>query len=241
MLDRWKRFVESSQKKQLHLVAKMYREQRPEFVRVLKQKNKDLSEAMLDKFLGQDLLDNCNVIVESGSNVPKLEAMKQMRLQEAAQMGAIDLMSPENRAEYQHQMGIVGFDNDVGPDIKRAEWENDCLDNITINPDKQPVVLNCDDDAVHIMVHERRMKEPSWMELDPQTQQAYMMHVEEHNASQAQKQQMQAMQQMAMGMPPEQGGSAADLTQTKSHGKGPPNSIREEAMGADLPPGEEPR
>lgn len=241
MLDRWKRFVESSQKKQLRLIGSKYQESRPDFVRLMKQANKDLSEAMLDKFMGQDLLDNCNVIVEAGSNVPKLESMKQMRLQEAAQMGAIDLQSPENRAEYQRQMGISGFDNDVGPDLKRSEWENDCLDNIIFNPDRAPVVLNCDDDTVHILVHERRMKEPSWMELDSQIQQAYMLHVEQHHEAAAQKMEMQAMQQMSMGMQPQPEASAADPSPTQSQGKGAPASVREEAAMADVPPGTEPR
>lgn len=242
MLDRWKRFIENSQKKQLKLIAKNYKEPRPEYIRILKQRNKDLSESDIGKFLGETLRDNCNVIVEAGSNVPKLEAMKQMRLQEAAQMGAIDLQVPENRAEYQRQMGIVGFDNDVGPDIKRAEWENDCLDNILMDPMKKPVVLNADDDATHILVHERRMKKPVWMEMDPQVQQAYMMHVEEHNTAVALKQQMQAMQEMSMGQAP--GGpqpSANDPTKTKSQGKGAPNSVRETAANADIPPGHEAR
>lgn len=241
MLDRWKRFVESSQKKQLRLISKNFTERREDFIRIMKRRNKELSESMIDNFLGSELLDNCNVTVEAGSNVPKLEAMKQMRLTEAAQMAAIDLSTPENRAEFQRQMGIVGFDNDIGPDKKRAEWENDCLDNIMLNPDRKPVTLNCDDDTVHIQVHERRMKEPAWMELDQQIQQAYMMHVEEHKTSEMQKQQMQAMNDMATGMPSEPQGSAADPTKTKSQGKGAPSDVRETAAMADVPPGEGPK
>jgi hypothetical protein len=143
--------------------------------------------------------------------------------------------------EYQRQMGIVGFDNDVGPDAKRTLWENDCLDNILTAPDKKPVVLQCDDDGVHIATHERRMKEPSWMELDQQIQQAYMMHVEEHNSSMQQKQQMQAMQAMAMGQPPGQEANGMDPTAAQGHGKGAPNSVVEQSMKADTPPGSEPR
>jgi hypothetical protein len=241
MLDRWKRFVEASQKKQLRVIAKNYQEPRPEYIKLLKQKNKELSESMIDKFLGADLLDNCNVIVEAGSNVPKLEAMKQMRLQEAAQMGAIDMTQPENRAEYQRQMGIVGFDNDIGPDKKRAEWENDCLDNILLNPDKKPVTLVIDDHEVHLAVHERRMKEPSWMELDPQIQQAYQMHLQEHEQFMAMAQEQQMMQAAMTGQPPQGSGSALDPTKTKGHGKGAPNSVREAAAMADVPPGKEER
>lgn len=235
-LNRRKRYIENSQKKQLKLVAKNYKEPREDYIALLKRHNKELSESDINKFLGVDLLDNANVVVEAGSNVPKLEAMKQMRLQEAAQMGAIDMTIPENRAEYQRQMGISGFDNDVGPDIKRAEWENDCLDNILQVPDKKPVVLNCDDNLMHISVHERRMKEPSWMELDPQTQQAYMMHVEEHQQSQAMKDQQAAMQQMMTGQPAGQGPDGTAPTPTQSHGKGAPNAMRETAMAADVPP-----
>lgn len=238
VLDRWKRFIESDQKKELRLLAKHYREPRPAYIALLKAHNKELAEAEIDKFLGQDLLDNCNVIVEAGSNVPKLEAMKQMRLQEAAQTGAIDLMnSAENRAEYQRQMGIVGFDNDVSPAMTRAEWENDCLDNILQRPDKQPVVLADENHDIHIGVHFNRVQEPAFMELDPMIQQAYLMHIEEHKQYRSMQMQAQAMEQMATGMPPEQPGSAP----TGPQGKGVPASMQEAMNSADLPPGEGPR
>ena len=241
VLDRWKRLVESSQKKQLRLIARHYKEPRADYIKLLKQRNKSLSEADINKFLGQDLLDNCNVIVEAGSNVPKLEAMKQMRLQEAAASGAVDLSQPINRMEYQRQMGITGFDNDVGPDAKRAEWENDCLDNIMLNPEKKPVVLTCDDDAVHIAKHELRMKEPAWMELDQQIQQAYMTHVEEHHESQSVKMQQQQMEATMSGQPMGPDASGMDPTKTKSQGKGAPSSMKEMDTLADVPPGTEPR
>ena len=241
MLDRWKRFVESSQKKQLKLIANNYKEPRPEYIARLKKLNKSLSESEINNFLGETLRDNCNVIVEAGSNVPKLEAMKQMRLQEAAASGAVDLTLPENRAEFQRQMGIVGFDNDIGPDKKRAEWENDCLDNIMQFPDKQPVVLVYDDHAVHVQIHQRRVKEPAWMELDPQIQQAYMAHIQEHEMMQQMAMQQQQMEAMMTGQPPQDAGSAGDPTKTKSQGKGAPNDVREQLANVDTPPGDEPR
>jgi hypothetical protein len=241
MLDRWKRFIESSQKKQLKLVAKNYKEPRKEYVQVLKRLNKQLSETEINHFLGDALRDNCNVVVEAGSNVPKLEAMKQMRLQEAAASGAVDLTLPENRAEFQRQMGIVGFDNDIGPDKKRAEWENDCLDNIMQFPDKKPVVLVYDDHAVHVQIHQRRIKEPAWMDLDPAIQEAYMAHVQEHEDMIAMAQQQMQMEAMMTGQPPQDAGSTGDPTKTKSHGKGAPSDVKEQLANADVPPGEEPR
>lgn len=235
ILDRYKRFVESDQKKELRLIARHYREPRPQYIALLKQHNKELAAADIEKFLGQDLLDNCNVIVEAGSNVPKLEAMKQMRLQEAASTGAIDLInSAPNRAEYQRQMGITGFDNDVGPAQRRAEWENDCLDNILVNPLKKPVVLADENHEIHIAVHFDRVQEPAWMELDPQVQQMYMQHIEEHKMMQQMQMQQAAMEQMMTGQPQGQGAPA----QSQEQGKGAPMEMKQAAMGSDLPPGE---
>lgn len=241
VLDRWKRFVENDQKKELRLIAKKYKEPREDYIAILKKHNTELSESDIQKFLGQDLLDNCNVIVESGSNVPKLESMKQMRLQEAAATGAVDLTQPINRMEYQRQMGITGFDNDVGPDAKRALWENDCLDNILTSPDKKPVLLQCDDDAVHIATHERRQKMPSFMELPQEVQMAYQAHIEEHVNSQAMKQQQQMMQAMMTGQPVGQEQTGMDNTPASGHGKGAPASVQKAMSSSDLPPGSEPR
>jgi len=73
-------------------------------------------------------------VVEAGSNVTKLQAAKKQELREAAQSGVLNLADPRNRREYMEQMGITGFDSDIGPDQKRSEWENAILDNIQNNP-----------------------------------------------------------------------------------------------------------
>ncbi|HYE72872.1 MAG TPA: hypothetical protein VEF04_06055, partial [Blastocatellia bacterium] len=73
-LDRWKMFIESSQKKQLRLLARKYREPRPEFIRLLHSKNRDVPKEAIDRFIGSDLYDNCNVVIEAGSNIPKLQS-----------------------------------------------------------------------------------------------------------------------------------------------------------------------
>ena len=204
VLGRWKRFVESDQKKQLRLIAQNYREPRPEFIRLLKMKNQDLSDEEINNFIGQDLYDNCNVVIEAGSNIPKLQAAEQALLMEVAATGALKLENPSNNSEFLNRLGIIGFDNDVGPDTRRAEWENDLLDDIQINSDTPPVVLLADNDAIHVEVHERRMKEPSFMSLPAAVQQAYMAHIEEHKQFEAQKMQMAAMNAaMGMGPPPQ--------------------------------------
>lgn len=202
ILDRWKSFVESSQKKQLKIIAKYYREPRPAFIRMLQQKNKELSADAINKFIGTDLYDNCNVVVEGGANVTKLQAAKKQELREAAQTGVLNLADPRNRQKYLEDMGIMGYDSDIGPDQKRAEQENSLLDNLQNTPTKQPIVLDWDQHAIHIQVHEKRMKEPSWMELPPQTQQAYMAHRQQHEQMAQQQQMMASMQALAAHQPP---------------------------------------
>ncbi len=236
VLDRWKAFVESDQKKQLKITAKFYKEPRPDFIRLLRMKNKELSANAINKFLGTDLYDNCNVVVEAGSNVTKLQAAKKQELREAAQSGVLNLADPRNRRKYLEDMGIQGYDSDIGPDQKRQEWENSLLDDTQNSPNNKPIVLDWDLHDIHIQVLEERMKEPSWMELPFEVQQAYMAHRMEHETKQQQKMQMQMMQQMAMGMPPDQaqqqgsGGPAPMKTQPK--GKGNPKSVNE-ALAAD--------
>lgn len=200
VLDRWKCFVESSQKKQLKLISQKYREPRPDFIKLLKGKNSELSEESINKFIGTDLYDNCNVIVEAGSNVPKLQAAKQQLLMELASAGILGLDQPANRVQLLQQLGVTGYDNDIGPDQKRAEWENDLLDNLPHSPDNKPVVLDADNHDIHVEIHKRREKEPNFMALPQEVQQAYMMHVQEHEQHQQMAQQAQQMQQQAASM-----------------------------------------
>lgn len=226
ILDRWKSFVENDQKKQLRLIAKNYKEPRPDFIRMLQSRNKDFSEADINNFIGQDLYDNCNVNIEAGSNVPKLQAAEQALLLEVAQTGSLSLDLPANRREFNTRLGIDGFDNDVGPDMKRAEWENDLLDNIKNSPDNKPVVLMVDKHSVHKECHANRMKEPSFMSLPIEVQQAYMTHYQEHEMMEEQTEHMKQMQAMMMGSePPQPAPGPNDHTNVAESGKGVPSTV----------------
>lgn len=236
ILDRWKMFVESDQKKQLRIISKFYKEPRPDYIRMLRSLNTELSEDAINNFIGKDLLDNCNVIVEAGSNIPKLQAAKQGMLMELAQMGELNLQNPANRVQFQQDMGITGYDADVEPDRTRAQWENDLLDNIKYTPDNKPVVLAIDNHEIHIAEHTTRMKAPNFMSLDFATQQAYMAHVQQHEDMQAKAMQAQMLQQKAMGPGP---GQAPPQQQPAgvgpSKGKGMTKDMKNAVMGADLP------
>lgn len=233
ILDRWKYFVESSQKKQLKIIAKFYKEPRPQFIRLLKSKNSELSDQAINQFIGADLYDNCNVVVEAGSNITKLMAAKKQELREAAQTGVLGLEQPQNRIEYQRQMGITGFDNDVGPDTKRSEWENSLLDAVDQNQEQMPIVLDVDDHDIHLAVLARRMKEPSWMECSPGVQQAYMKHYMDHENAKAMKQQQAMMEAAASGVPPQPAPSPMQPSQPHPAGHGAPKVARD-ALVSDL-------
>lgn len=234
-LDRWKMFIESSQKKQLKLICQKYREPRPEFIRMLHNKNKEIPAEAIDRFIGSDLYDNCNVVIEAGSNIPKLQSAEKSLLLQLAQVGSLNLEAPQNKMEFNRRMGIVGFDNEVGPDIKRAEWENDLLENIEHSIGNKPVVLADEQHDVHKEVHMRRMKEPSFMSLSQAVQQAYMQHIAEHEQY-IEKQKDMAMQEaMASGQPPQMPGPPQ--VGAKPHGKGIPAKLQGQVIAPDLPKG----
>jgi len=237
VLDRWTKFIESSQKKQLVLVANKYKEPREDFINKLHAKNKQLPKEMIDNFIGRDLYDNCNITIEAGSSVPKLQSVKKAQLMQMANTGALQLEIPENRVQFLKDMGQVGYDKAVSPDINRAEWENDVLDNVDKEPDTVPVMLNIDDHKVHIEIHGRRMKEPSFLSASSEVQQAFMAHMEEHEQFLQNQQQMQQMEAAMSGQPippPMDSNQPVDLD---SSGKGIPANLQEQIMGSDIPPG----
>lgn len=238
--DRWKRFIENDQRKQLQLVASKYREPRPQYIQRLMSMNKELTSDQIKDFIGQDLYDNCNVIIDPASAVPKMKAAEQAKLMELAQTGVLNLNDPANRSEFLQRMDILGFDSGYGKDAKRASYENDMLDNLAVSPEgNKPVVLDADNHQIHIAVHQDREKEPSFMELPFAVQQAYAMHIMQHEQMAAQ-QQAQQMKQAAMMsamtgqpmQPPDQGGGQPPPEKAR---KGPaPTAKMQNAMNPDL-------
>lgn len=201
--DRWKRFIESDQKKQLKLIARKYREPRPQFIQMLMSKNSELTTDQIKDFVGKDLYDNCNVIIDPASSVPRMKAAEQAKLMELAQLGVLNLQDPSNQKEFLDRMDILGFDGGYGKDANRAQYEDDQLDALAVNPGgAKPVRLSCDNDDIHIACHNDRMKEPSFQELPPEVQMAYTMHIKEHEDAKDQAMHQQMLQAAMMGQPP---------------------------------------
>lgn len=225
--DRWKRYIESSQRKQLQLVAQKYREPRPQFIQKLMSMNSELTSDQIKDFIGKDLYDNCNVLIDPASAVPKMKAAEQAKLMELAQLGVLNLNDPANRAEFLDRMDILGFDGGYGKDANRAAVENDDLDQLAVNPmGRKPVVMDADNHDIHIAVHNDRQKEPSFQELPFSVQQQYAMHIQQHEQMKAQQEQMQMMQSAQMaamtGQPaqPPQQASPMGEPQKAMKGKG---------------------
>lgn len=229
-IDRWKMLHESSGKKQLRLVCNKYKEPRPEFIKQLRAKNKELTEDQIKNFIGEDLNDNTNVVIEAISAIPKLRAAEQAQLIELANMGALNLQDPANNQKFLEKFGVEGFNDNYSKDVKRAQWENDLLDNLLASPDNMPIVLDVDNHEIHMQIHSDRMKEPSFMELPFEVQQAYMQHNLEHEMKLQEKMQMQMMQQAAMQVP--SGASASGGS--PSPGKAELNADQQEMLRPDL-------
>lgn len=240
--DRWKRFIESSQRKQLQIVATKYREPRPYFIQKLMSMNSELTTDQIKAFVGKDLYDNCNVLIDPASAVPKMKAAEQAKLMELAQLGVLNLNDPSNRSEFLSRLDILGFDGGYGKDANRAAVENDDLDYLASNPQgRMPVVMDCDNHDIHIAIHSDREKEPSFQELPFAVQQAYAHHKMEHEqmkAQQEQQQMMQAAQMSAMtGQPPQPPEQANPMGEPQKAMKGPGISAKtKNAMNADLMP-----
>ncbi|GAC1502120.1 MAG: hypothetical protein NVS1B10_06750 [Candidatus Saccharimonadales bacterium] len=225
--DRWKRFIECSQRKQLQLVAAKFREPRPQFIQQLMSMNSELTTDQIKNFLGKDLYDNCNVVIDPSSAVPKMKAAEQAKLMELAQLGVLNLQDPANRAEFLDRLDILGFDGGYGKDANRAAYENDMLDQLAVNPSgKQPQVLDVDNDDIHLSIHGDREKEPSFLELPFAVQQAYAQHRMQHEQkkmqAEMQAQQQAAQQAMVTGQPaqPQQTPNPMDKQEPIRKGKG---------------------
>ena len=234
VLDRWKNFVEQDQKKQLRIICNKYKEPRPDFIRILQQMNRELSADAINNFIGSDLHDNTNVVVEGGANVTHLKAARKQELREMASMGALNLADPANLQQYMEDMGIQGYNQQFNKDQKRAQMENSQLDNLMNTPNKKPIVFVWDNHAIHLNEHYDRMKDPSFMELPPQVQQEYMAHTEQHIQFQQQAQMQANMAVAASGQPPQpaQGTQPPQPMRKQPTGKGPTHKVQD-ALATD--------
>lgn len=196
MIHRWEKFIEKGQTKKLKLIAHRYREPRKEFIDKLRALNKDISDVEIVNFIGADLRNNVQVRIEAGSSIPRSNAAKQQQLMELAQTGVLGNLAqdPVNKQKFLERLGVRGFDQTYEVDVKRAEWENEMLDNGQF---QNVMILPFENHQIHSQIHGNRMKEPSFMSLPEDIKQGYMQHAMQ-TMQILQEQQFQAAQQQAM-------------------------------------------
>jgi len=197
----------------------------------LRNKNRDLSDEDISKFIGYDLHDNFNVVIEAGSNIPKLQSAEKANLLQLAQVGSLNLDSPQNRLEFNKRMGVVGFDTEVGPDVKRAEWENSVLEDPANVLFGQLFVLADENHAIHKEIHTNRMKEPSFYNLPQEVQQAYLEHNAKHDEQLEMMKSLALQESMATGQPAQMPGLQDEPL--RAHGKGISQAMQAQVLGQD--------
>lgn len=196
-IHRWEKFIERGETKKLKLIAHFYREPRPEFINKLRALNKDITDVEIVNFIGADLRNNCQVRIEAGSSIPRSNAAKTQQLQELAQSGVLgDLVNdPLAKQQFLERMGVVGFDVNFEKDVKRAQWENEMLDNGNLNGIS---ILEFENHQIHKQLHTNRVKEPAFLKMPPDVQQGYLQHIQQHDMYLQQQQLQQAQQQALM-------------------------------------------
>jgi hypothetical protein len=168
-LRRWGRWITERDRKKLLLAQRYYRE--PRIVKVLGVGN----EYQAQEFQGSDLRGNTDVSIDPGTLIWRSQSARQQAIMDALEAGLIKPDSPLTQQKLLEQLGIEGFDTEVGPDQRRAKKENATMD------DGQPVQITpVDDHDVHLSEHTARMKDPGFDSLPTGAQQQYQQHVQAH-------------------------------------------------------------
>lgn len=187
-LQRWGLWIARRDRKRLLLAQQYYRE--PRLVKLL-----GAGEDYRVKYLkGADIRGNVDVSVDPGTLIPRSPSMKQQAVIDALDVGLLQPDDPIKRDKLLRiLLGDDVFDTDAGPDRRRAEKENATME------DGTPVQTNeFDDHQVHVLVHQARIKDPSFDYLTPESQQAFIQHTQMHQQAITQAQQQAQEQQLAL-------------------------------------------
>jgi hypothetical protein len=177
-LRRWGRWIAERDRKKLLLAQRYYRE--PRIVKVLGVGN----EYQAQEFQGSDLRGNTDVTVDQGSLIWRSQSARQQAIMDAIEAQIIKPDSPMIQQKLIEQLGIEGWDTDIGPDQRRAKKEN-----ATMDEGGQVNITPVDDHDTHLYEHNNRMKDPSFDTLPPAARQAYQAHTQQHQQAQQQAQQ----------------------------------------------------
>jgi len=183
-LTRWGQWIAERCRKKLLLAAQHYRE--PRAVKIMG----DGTDWQVRYWLGADLQNQTDVVVDPGSLVPRSASAKTQLMLDAMDAKIIDPADPKQRQQLLEALDLREFENAIGPDVRRAHKENARMD----AGEPMPGVNDYDDHAIHLFEHELVMKDPSYDTKPPEVQAFYKEHRDAHK---------EAMTEMAMALTPE--------------------------------------
>lgn len=242
-LNFWKKGLERSNTKALQIVAMYYTADHPELTVLLRDKLTQVSTLELQSFTGSDLMDNCDVYIEAGTNIPRSRTLYQQTILEFLKMGFLQqaMADPEKMTQLFDLFGLADFTGHNGEDVRKMQLENSIFttmkqEDIQVQRDpmtQQPMVdpttgqpmvatpvtslfLPEEDHTIHIPGHLRLLKDPKSIEKGPLYVAAVRAHLAQHQ--QVYMQQMMQQQAMQAGPQPVQGGGAP----AESAGSSPP-------------------
>jgi len=157
------------------------------------------------EFLGADWDDGVTVEVEAGSTRPNTSSEKLQTYMQLAQVGALDFMDEAQKIKMLEDLGMLNMRPGVEEDTKHAykenaefmEWARQSAQSISAIPDPQMqamagmemvqtmpvrVVPIVDDHAVHFLTHRRLALTAEFKALPQPIQQAWYMHMQQHQA-----------------------------------------------------------
>ena len=168
------------------------------------------------EFTGMQL-DSTMVEVEAGSGLPTSKATTRAMVMEAWSQGILPKDKPEVAIKLL-DMGVPdGLVRENFADAELADEENRHMKNGV----PQQVMPWYDDD-VHIARHDLERKQGDFLSLDPQIQQLFEQHDQDHKANKKRKQQEAMAEQAAMQPPMPQGQPGAPGQQPPAQAPAPP-------------------
>lgn len=168
-LQRWADCMAERDRKRLLLMQSYYREGRS--VKVLGRG----SEWQVRILRGSDIRGATDIVVDPTTLVPQSRSAKEQKLFDAIEATIIDINNPVQRQRALEYLDLREFEDEVGPNRRRAEKEAAEMDQgifVAINPE--------DNDEIHLLVELARIQDPSFDSLPPLAQEAHRAHKEQH-------------------------------------------------------------
>jgi hypothetical protein len=172
-------------------------------VRIFDQDEEGIAQSL--EVTANDLPPNPRIKVEAAPAVLWSQAAKKANSVEAANLGLIDLTQPLNRRKMREVLSSSEFDDEWGPNVKLAEWENQ---QFLGGKGEEIAVRAFEDPQIHLPLHVKITLRPDYVDLPKEIRLSIERHISKTKERLAQ---LLAMQEEATAPSaaemPEQGGA----------------------------------